>query len=328
MKSFQKILYIAEPGENCEYGLERAVRVAENNQAELTVVAVTEHIPIESGMPDGGIVSGNLLASAVEAHRVRLESLIKPYHDRLTIRTKVLIGSAFLEIIREVLRYKHDLVMKPPEPQVWLARLFGSDDMHLLRKCPCPVWLIKPHGAKAYRRILAALDVDYTCPEAELETRQLLNKQIFEYACSLALSDFAELHIVHAWHAPCESAMHGAFMHTPEEKINAYVEHIRQRHEENLTEFLHEATKQLDQDALDFIKPKTHLVKGRPSAEIPALANKIDADLIIMGTVARTHIPGFIMGNTAEAILNQIDCSVLAIKPPGFITPIRLEDKG
>jgi nucleotide-binding universal stress UspA family protein len=30
------------------------------------------------------------------------------------------------------------------------------------------------------------------------------------------------------------------------------------------------------------------------------------------------------MGNTAESILEQLDCSVLAIKPPGFITPVAL----
>ena len=45
-----------------------------------------------------------------------------------------------------------------------------------------------------------------------------------------------------------------------------------------------------------------------------------------MGTVARTGIPGLIMGNTAEAILEQLDCSVLAIKPPGFVTPVSLQD--
>jgi nucleotide-binding universal stress UspA family protein len=55
------------------------------------------------------------------------------------------------------------------------------------------------------------------------------------------------------------------------------------------------------------------------------LSRQLEADLIVMGTVARTGIPGFIMGNTAEAILNQIDCSVLAIKPPGFVTPVTLE---
>jgi universal stress protein E len=45
---------------------------------------------------------------------------------------------------------------------------------------------------------------------------------------------------------------------------------------------------------------------------------------VVMGTVARTGVPGFIMGNTAETILSQIDCSVLAIKPPGFTTPVTL----
>ena len=67
-------------------------------------------------------------------------------------------------------------------------------------------------------------------------------------------------------------------------------------------------------------------MKGWARQEIPAVAKRIDADLVVMGTVGRTGVPGFIMGNTAETILNQINCSVLAIKPPGFSTPVTLED--
>ena len=67
-------------------------------------------------------------------------------------------------------------------------------------------------------------------------------------------------------------------------------------------------------------------MKGAARKVVPTLARQIETDLIIMGTVARTGIPGFIMGNTAEEILNQIDCSVLAVKPPGFATPITLMD--
>jgi hypothetical protein len=33
------------------------------------------------------------------------------------------------------------------------------------------------------------------------------------------------------------------------------------------------------------------------------------------------------MGNTAESILNQLDCSVLAVKPQGFVTPVILEEQ-
>jgi nucleotide-binding universal stress UspA family protein len=42
-----------------------------------------------------------------------------------------------------------------------------------------------------------------------------------------------------------------------------------------------------------------------------------------MGTVARTGISGFIIGNTAENILQKIDCSLLALKPQGFVSPVK-----
>ena len=45
-------------------------------------------------------------------------------------------------------------------------------------------------------------------------------------------------------------------------------------------------------------------------------------DILVMGTVARTGIPGFIMGNTAENLIQELKCSLLATKPNGFVSPI------
>lgn len=45
-------------------------------------------------------------------------------------------------------------------------------------------------------------------------------------------------------------------------------------------------------------------------------------DLVVMGTVGRRGIKGFFMGNTAEKVLNNINCSVLAIKPKGWKTSV------
>ncbi len=325
MKRFKNILCVVVNGEACKPALERAVMLAENNQATLTVVDVIERVTAGIGMPEGGPISVDLQAAMMSAHVQGLESLTAPFQTRLEIKTKVLMGVSFLEVVREVLRAKHDLVIKIPESPDWLERLFGSDDMHLLRKCPCPVWLIKPQVPKSYRRILAVVDVDDAYPPAELESRHALNRQILEMASFQALSDFAELHIGYAWHAIGESAMHGAFMHTAEEEITAYVEQTRQQHAAMLDALVSEVSSNMGQDALDYLKPHTHLVKGWARKEIPALAKRIEADLVVMGTVARTGVPGFIMGNTAETILNQIDCSVLAIKPPGFVTPVTLE---
>jgi len=229
-----------------------------------------------------------------------------------------------LEVIYEVLRNDRDLVIKVAESGGLLDRVFGSDDMHLLRKCPCPVWLVKSTSPKAYQRILSAVDADDFYPSEELNTRHLLNVQILEMASSLALLESAELHIVYVWHAMGESMMRGAFMTKPEDEIIKYVEEVRQQCNQNLNVLMDEVIDKLGRDALDYIKPKTHLLKGYPRKNIPEFAGKIKADLVVMGTVARTGLPGFFMGNTAESILNQLDCSVLAIKPPGFKTPVAL----
>ena len=326
MKRFKNILCVVETGEVCKPALERAISLAENNQASLTVVVVAQRLTAGIQMPEGGPISADLDAAIVSQHMQKLEILVEPYRKRTEIKTKVLKGTLFLEIIREVLRNEHDLVIKIPEHQDWLDRLFGSNDMHLLRKCPCPVWLIKPQAPKSYRRILVAVDIDSAYPAEELKSRHALNRQLLEMASSLALTDFAELHIGHAWHAIGETVMRSAFLRTPEEQIISYVEQVKQQHSTSLNALMREVTSNLGQETLSYINPQTHLVEGSARQEIPMLAKRINADLIVMGTVARTGIPGFIMGNTAETILNQIDCSVLTLKPAGFITPITLED--
>jgi len=326
MKRFKNILCVVEPGDTCKPALERAVALAENNQAKLTVVDVIPHITVSMRMAEGDTISSDLQAEMVNAHEKQLEQFIEPYRSQLDVQTKVLTGVPFLEIIYEALRNKCDLVIKTPETQDWLDRLFGSDDMHLLRKCPCPVWLIKSQAPKAYKHILAAVDVDEAYPAAKAKSQSALNRQIIKMASSLALAESADLHIVHVWDAIGESSLrNSAFMRRPEQEVNDYVEQTRRQHTESLNVLLHDVASEQGNEVLGYLKPQIHLVKGWPRQVIPVLAQQIEADLVVMGTVARTGVPGFIMGNTAETILNQIDCSVLAIKPPDFVTPVMLK---
>ena len=327
MNRFKNILCMIGISHDYKPMLTRALALAENNQASLTVIDVILPITIGIGMQKGGPTLANLQAEMVNSRKQELETLIEPYRKQVKIESKVLVGTLFLSITREVLRYGYDLLIKVPEHQSWLNRFFASDDMHLLRKCPCPVWLIKSEGAKPYHRILAAVDVDKTSNAVEQQTRQAINQQILQMAGSLALSEFAQLHVVNVWDVTGEGAMRdGAFMIRPTAEVNAYVDKIRQKHADNLNELIHDLAGIQGDDAVDYLQPQTHLIKGSARKEIPAIAKSIEADMIVMGTVVRVGIPGFIMGNTAESILNQIDCSVLAIKPPGFVTPVTLED--
>lgn len=64
-----------------------------------------------------------------------------------------------------------------------------------------------------------------------------------------------------------------------------------------------------------------------PGHAISELARKLDVDLIVMGTIARTGVVGALMGNTAEQVLDRATCSVLTIKPNDFISPVTLPDE-
>jgi nucleotide-binding universal stress UspA family protein len=324
VKRFDNILLVLDPAKPCASLVERAVAVAENNQASLKIVAVVPQFVLAAGLPLDGLVTLDLQARFVADQTDKLEALVAPFRERLSIGTKVLTGTPFLEVVREVLRGGHDLVIRAAENPGWLDRLLGSDDMHLLRKCPCPVWLVRCEAPMPYRRVLAAVDVDDSYAPDERATRHALNREVLELASALALSEFAELHVASAWDAIGESFLRGAFMHTPDDAVAAYVEQSRQRNARSLDVLMEELTEFLGKDAVGYLEPKTHLVKGGARREIPALAKQLEVDLVVMGTVARTGIPGVIMGNTAEAILGQLDCSVLAIKPPGFVSPVSL----
>ena len=326
MKRFKNILCIVNTDMQDTAAVEQAVKLAEINQASLTIVDVIDEVPPNTTLFERTMSSIDLQAEIIAEHNDRLQTLVLPYCKKNDIKTKVLTGILFLEVIYEVLRNEHDLVFKTTDSGELLNRVFGSDDMHLLRKCPCPVWLVKPDSPKTYQNILAAVDVDDDHPSEELHTRHLLNQQILQLASSLALSEGADLHIVHAWQAMLEGALRGAFIARPEEEVASYVEEVKQQHIQNMDALMSETIETLGQDTLEYIKPKNHLLKGDPRKTIPAFTKEIKADLVVMGTVARTGLSGFFMGNTAETILNQLNCSVLAIKPPGFVTPVTLDD--
>lgn len=125
MKQFKNILYVSEETVDQGSVVGRAVSMAEHNQARLTVIDVISPVADVN------------FSDTVNHHKQKLESLIEPYRNRLTIQIDVLVGTIFLEVIRSVLRNAYDLVIKAAEKSDFMNRLFGSVDMHLLRKCPC-----------------------------------------------------------------------------------------------------------------------------------------------------------------------------------------------
>ena len=68
----------------------------------------------------------------------------------------------------------------------------------------------------------------------------------------------------------------------------------------------------------------SHVVVGKSWLELIRQVLRKQHDLVVMGTVGRAGISGFITGNTAKRLLPRIPCSLLAVKPPGFQSPVSL----
>ncbi len=317
MQRFCNILFVTDFSAPYEAALAQAFELASNNQARLTVVGVIDVNEHEKFEHLNG--SSPLLRAMVNRRTEELKSMVAQKPSGIdSIHCEVLLGKPFIEIIREVLLSDRDLVIKAVEPLEGLARLFFGTDLKLLRKCPCPLWLIKSTQQTAFREVIAALDYDPENPEVDA-----LNAQVLEIAASVALSEFSELHVVHTWMLRHESFMRSPRSGMSKYDVDALLEDEQATRRDWIDRFVatHCAN---DGNVGHYLKPTVHLLQGNPGQRVPELARGLGAELVVMGTVGRTGIPGIVIGNTAETILGQLSCSVLTVKPEGFVSPVTL----
>ena len=158
---------------------------------------------------------------------------------------------------------------------------------------------------------MAAVD-----PAPSDEVKNALNTKIMELATSLARIEGSELHIVHAWTLYGELTLE-ASEEVSKRDLTMLARETRKSHKSQLANLV-------EKHAPDNPNDRIHLLKGNAKILIPALAKRKRIELIVMGTVNRTGLAGFFIGNTAEKVLQQVDCSVLTVKPDGFVSPVGL----
>ena len=324
MKRFNSILCVVDNEHSFDTAFAQSMKIANDHQAKISfisVIAPPKNWPVALLKKESNFDNFHEIA---ESRHATIRSWISKLNPTLKANIDVYLGKGFIEIIKCVTKNKHDLVVKCAEDIDWIDRMFGSEDMHLLRKCPCPVLMLKPSQKDAFRKILATVDINEDASSLDDENAQnQLNRQVLEHSAAFCMPELMELHIGSTWVAYAEDFYrYGAFSSLPEEEVNHYAEQVRRDCSDKLEVCVREMDNILGKETLQYLLPNIHLVKGKPSKEIPLMVEKYDIDLIVMGTVGRIGIPGLIIGNTAESILEQVRCSVLAIKPEGFKSPI------
>lgn len=312
MQGFRNVLFVVEGNRNEHAAL---LHLAEDLQVaggKLTLIDVVPDVqqsfvslPVKGGMQ-------RLQKAMLRERREALQAICDELGRKLpALKVSMLVreGNDCVEIVRQARKGRHDLVAKVAGGDSRIEGvLFGNLDMNLLRKCPTPVLILKGHKKPKSKHVLAAVELVHDVP-----ARAELDRRVVELAAMLARRNDGELDLLHAWFLHFEKALRINENDTPFRTVDVMLNDLRKAQKAKL--------QALAGDYGD-LQPALHLIKGKPQEVIPRFVRNHRVQLVVMGTVGRTGVAGLFIGNTAERILQQLDCSVLAIKPEGFVSPI------
>ncbi|MBI1303504.1 MAG: hypothetical protein GC172_06915 [Phycisphaera sp.] len=180
---------------------------------------------------------------------------------------------------------------------------FGTLATACVRKSMSDVLLVRDTQKGPFRTVVVGVDFSETSLKA------------LHRAAQIAAKEGAELHALHIHDAPW-NRLHYL---TPEPMTPAVML-------KEYNEMLQHQLGTFARAAID-ANPglKLHTVCSDAGAHrlgIADYATKVGADLTVLGTRGKTNLRDMLLGSTAERVLAESRCSVLAVKPAGFHHPL------
>ena len=179
--------------------------------------------------------------------------------------------------------------------------IFVDTDWQLVRSCPCPLYLVKPHELKDNPVIVAAVD-----PTHSHDKPAALDQAIVEIARDVAAQTDGEVHLIHTYQRLTGVGSEATRTFKPIEiPIDELDKRIQAEHREKLDELA---------NANSIDEEHVHQLPGRARELLPMFARTHGADLVVMGAIARWGIKRAIIGSTAERVLDHLPCDVLIVR--------------
>ncbi len=212
--------------------------------------------------------------------------------------------------MRKVERARPSFVIKDTHYHTVLKRtIFSNTDWNLIRDCPAPLWLVKPHPVGEHPRIIAAVD-----PVHERDKPAELDHAILTQARELAATLGGEAHVLHAFDpSPAYAASADSMAFPIATPIREMLDSLKQSHESAVNELV---------AGYDIGNDNVHIIEGDTRSAVNMLAEQIQADVLVMGAVSRGTFQRLVLGSTAEQVLDHVPCDVLVLKPAGFESPV------
>lgn len=305
MDTIKRIIAVIDPTAELQHSLTRSIDLAKKSGASITAFMNIYDFSYEMTTMLSSDEREAMRAAVVKDRQAWLDELISHYKD-VNIDTHVVWHNrAYEAIVDTVLSEGFDLVVKGTrEHDTLKSVIFTPTDWHLIRKCPAPVLLVKDKLWPEQGNILAAVNA-----VSENEQHLALNHRIIQDAQFLCELANAQISIVNAYPAtPVNIAIE-----IPEFNPAVYNESVKNHHIDST----HDMANKYNVD-----REHCYIEEGLPEDVIPDVAKRLNSKLVVIGTVGRTGLSAALVGNTAEHVIDSLDCDVLALKPDGYKSPL------
>lgn len=312
MHKITKILSVVDPTADAQPAMQRAAWLAKSTGAELELLICyyNEYLSGDRLFDSPSLEKARNEIIANEEQR--LETLAEPIREAgIVVKTTALWDHPLYEgVVRQAIESEADIVFKDTHHHSAVTRaVFSNTDWSLIRTCPTPLWLVKPQDIASAPAFVAAID-----PMNEHDKPAALDDEILQLSKLLSKQVGGSVHAFHSYDPRIAVATATANAYIP---VSLPFDEIElQMHEDHQKRF-GEITKFHGID-----DEHAHLKSGLTHEELAALATEVDADVVVMGAVARNRWKRLFIGATAERTLEHLPCDLLIVKPDWFRTPV------
>ena len=315
MKELKKILAVVDPTVADQPAVRRAAWLAKNSGAELELLVCyyNEYLSGDRLFDSPSLEKAR--DEVIQNHERHLESLAEPLRaDGIVVKSSAVWDHPLFEgIVRHAVGSHSDIIVKDTHHHSAVTRaLLTNTDWNLIRTCPIPLWLVKPTDMSDPPVLVAAID-----PMHQHDKPAALDDEILHVAKDIAEKVQGDVHAFHAYDPRIAVATATANAYIP---VSLPFDEIEQQMHEDHEKRFSEIT-EFHEIATD----NAHLVAGMTHEELPLIAEKLHADVVVMGAVARNRWKRLFIGATAERTLEDLPCDLLIIKPDWFQTPVDME---
>lgn len=297
MGHFRRIIAAFDFSPCADAALAHALRLAQSDGAEIIVLhAVQPLLYNRVWLDEKAAALLPTITQLLDDAAIRMRNAVATHAASCRVRQEVVEGHALGTILEWCERLRPDLLVLGAHSILDAYRHMGYTASGAIRKAVAPVLAIHTPTSEGFGKILVATDFSNTSAVA------------LRHALRLVTSEKAAVEILHVYPDPWEGVQPPAWhRETVPDFSERYAERVRQ-HVEAWAKPLADATPGV---SLSFAAVQ----HAKPGRAIVERAIERGADLIAMGTKGTSNLKYIFLGSTAERVLREVPCSVLAVKP-------------